>query len=88
VPLNLKPFMEQLKKYPRIHVTWTDSAGPERYWNHPEDFDTDPTTIETLGWLIHESKKAVTVVSSVSTSGCVGGSMTIPKIAITHREDG
>lgn len=76
------------RRYDAIYVKWTDSAGPERYWNHTDDFDNRPTTIHTRGYLLKETKEYVLVASSVSTSGCVGGSMSIPKSAITERKDG
>lgn len=73
----------------RTHVKWVDSVGPSRYWEHRDDVDHSVSHIETVGWLVHENKKSVTIASSVSkNSGCYGGILTIPKFAITKREDG
>lgn len=72
----------------RIWIKWLDSVGPERYWNHLDDWDHKPSKITTVGWLVHEDKKSVTISSSVSSSGCQGGTLTIPKFAITKRKDG
>jgi hypothetical protein len=72
----------------RTHVIWTDSAGPIRYWNPRDEIDHGPTTINTVGLLVKETKKYVSIASSVSTSGCFGGVIDIPKTAIISREDG
>lgn len=72
-----------------IYLEWIDSAGPsDHYWVHPENCTMNPTTIHTRGYLVKERKKSVTVAASISTSGCVGGLMTIPKVAIKSRWDG
>jgi hypothetical protein len=73
------------KRYGRVRVTWHDSAGPEEYWGQLDELLHDPSTIESVGWLIHENKKAITIASSISNSGCAGGVVTIPKCAIVER---
>lgn len=75
-------------KFVRTHLKWVDSVGPVRYWEQMKDVDHRTSEINTVGWVIHENKKTVTVASSVSTSGCAGGIITIPKSAIAFREDG
>lgn len=72
----------------RTHIKWVDSVGPARYWELADQITHSVSRIETVGWLIHENKKSVTVASSWSTSGCFGGVVTIPKFAITKRKDG
>lgn len=71
-----------------VYLEWVDSAGPGNHWVFPEDCTMKPTTIHTRGFVVKETKKSVTVASSISTSGCVGGMMTIPKIAIKSRWTG
>lgn len=80
--------MAKKKRAYRTTLTWVDSVGPERYWNHLDDYSHKPTKITTIGWLVHENKKSVTISASMSSSGCQGGTLTIPKFAITKRKDG
>lgn len=76
------------KKRKPVTIHWIDSAGPQRYWNHPEDMDMSCTKIVSRGFAVKETKTELTITTSISDSGCYGGTLSIPKFAITKREDG
>jgi hypothetical protein len=71
----------------RIEIEWVDSASYERYWTPEHDLLNKPLTITTRGFLIRENKHTVVIASSVAKGGAPGGILTIPKLAITRRED-
>lgn len=68
-----------------VHVRWIDSGG-HRGWNDPADLNLKPMECESLGWLVHEGKDAVTValnrVADGSSCAPFGELMTIPRVAI------
>ena len=70
-----------MKPGKKITVWWTDSCGLGRYWVHPDEIDHRPDRIVTRGFVVKDSKRSMTVASSMSHDQ-VGGSITIPKFAI------
>jgi hypothetical protein len=70
------------KKNPKLVVIeWVDS-GTVSGWAGLEEVSSDPCRCITVGWLIHNRKKAKTVAASLTHSHACG-IMTIPTSAIT-----
>jgi hypothetical protein len=51
-----------------VHVVWIDSASHPG-WVDLDKFKTQPITVETVGWLVEESKESMVV----ALSGCWDG---------------
>lgn len=73
---------KQKGAYPLVLIRWVDS----RYrsgWSTEESSD-QPVTIESIGWLIGESKDAKTLAPNISNEECPQrcGDMTIPSRAV------
>ena len=77
-----------------VYVEWIDSAGYPG-WRSLEDIQREatPIVIESVGWVVAENDKSITLVSHVhkdipeqSENVRYGNdALTIPKIAITVR---
>ncbi len=69
-----------------IYVKWVDShSTAEGTWHTKGQINNDPAYAETIGWVLKESKRSITLVSSISPEE-FGGDMTIPKGAILKRK--
>lgn len=75
-----------MKKKQPEHFKWLDSHSPRggNVWFDPSELDHYVDDVDTVGYVLKESKRSVTVASQVSGS-CVGGIITIPKCAIVKR---
>ena len=63
--------------YPLVHVTWEDACSIDP-WTKLSEFDQEPTTCETVGFLVKEDPRYIVVCSSLHTdSGCC--CMVIPR---------
>jgi hypothetical protein len=69
------------KKLKLVKVGWYDHCSfTENHWRTIEEYDDlSPFYIETVGWVIKETKKYIIVVSTLSESGKVLGDMCILK---------
>ena len=70
-------------KYPLVRIEWADAATLD-YWKDVADIDAEPQACVSVGYLVHETKRAVCL------SGTLGGddacaSIIIPKGCITRR---
>lgn len=68
-----------------FYIQWVDSSSSAGTWTMKEHLDGKLGICETVGWLVKESKKTITVVSSIAPHE-YGGDMTIPKVAIVKRK--
>lgn len=80
--------MSQIKTKGLLYVEWLDSAG-QRGWHGQKDIDNAPAFCRTVGWLLLEDKRAVTLVPTHSeysdSAPSVMDPVTIPRRAITRR---
>lgn len=69
------------------YIEWLDSHSTHLpgTWHEPEALSNKITVIYSVGFILKESSKSVTLVSSV-TEGQVAGDITIPKVAIIKRK--
>jgi len=70
-------------------IIWLDSHSPKGgVWIDRDEVQHGVLKIISVGYVIHESKKSVTIASSLTGKGSnqVSGVMTIPKCSITERE--
>lgn len=66
-----------------LYVEWIDSkSGGD--WEYREDIEFKPAKCRTVGILLKETKRSVTVCHTVSGKQ-VCGRITIPKACITYR---
>ena len=68
-------------EYRLVKVVWKDIQGLDETWVSLEDMsEFEPVSIETVGWIVVESKEYITMLSSLSADKTFGGSITsIPK---------
>jgi hypothetical protein len=70
----------------RVYVRWVDSCSPsDSSWHTKDNLSLSPLTCETLGWLVNEDRKSVSVASCVMENGALYGVITIPKCSILKR---
>jgi hypothetical protein len=68
-----------------VYIRWEDSQGCPQGWQHVSDVPLDAaiSQIETVGWVIAMSKRAVQVAPHRSSHrgepGCVQGYVAIPR---------
>jgi hypothetical protein len=64
------------------HLTYESNAA----WHSLEDIEAlEPVTCYTVGWVMKETRKYITVVSTLSTDGGAKGEFTIIKGAVVKR---
>ncbi len=74
------------KKPQQERVHWVDARSHDG-WDRLDKRKAKVSQIETLGHIAKETNKVLCIASSWdATTGCFGGAMSIPKIAITRRE--
>lgn len=75
---------------PLVIIEWEDSLGCPQGWQAFEDASTSHVIIQSVGWVLRESKESVTLVPHVGrVDGDANqgqGIMTIPKRCILKRE--
>jgi hypothetical protein len=74
-----------------VLVEWVDS-GEGRGWTPIEDIVREPMVCRSVGWLIHETEKGITVAAHYGSeedgrSPQVCGDMLIPKVAVLSVKD-
>ena len=86
------PTKKPNKPLPLLYVEWLDSNGYHGGWINIKSVKRhhDESLIcYSVGWLVKESKNAITIVSDVSHSlhkpKSSNNYITIPKVAITRR---
>ncbi len=73
------------RDYDLVHVTWRDASGTGVWHSLEEARQCNPISIHSVGWLIREDKRTVTVVGSFGANGSVSDRNTIPKANITSK---
>ncbi len=75
--------------YPLVEIIWDDATSNTETWVKLEDI-CEPCRINTTGWLVKETKAAVTIAGSVGgneqSTATVGNTMTIPRGMIFSRK--
>lgn len=77
-----------MKKRRLLHVTWNDSCSIDGggTWKGSERVASmTPSRIDSVGWVLSETAKSVTLVSSVCESDNVSGEICIPKGCIVRK---
>ena len=72
-----------LKKLPRVEVTWSDAAASCDWRSFDEARAQKPIECKSLGWLVKTGKKVVTVAGSINEMGQLSDIVTIPKSWVT-----
>lgn len=68
-------------------IRWVDSASTPR-WKYPSEIDHRPATCVTVGWLVHDTKDAITLAQTQRINedyDDVNACMTIPRGCIKSR---
>lgn len=66
-------------------IRWIDSVRLSSEWQ-PLPANFEPAVIDTVGFVLRETKTSVVVVQSVDpANGNIAGAMAIPKVAILKR---
>lgn len=73
-----------------VKLTWMDHVSfTKNNWHDKEDLEKlSPTEFNTVGWVIHETKDYITLVSTKTTDdeGPFAGEFTIVKKAVIKKE--
>ena len=74
-------------KLRRFTVAWIDSCAPLDAWRDIKEVKkVRPTRVTSCGYLIGESDEHISIASSCSSHGEVGGLIVIPKVSILKRK--
>lgn len=69
-----------------LYIEWNDShSTAEGTWHVRKEISNCPAKVRSVGYVLKESKRAITLVSSVSP-GEFAGDITIPKLAILKQK--
>ena len=69
-----------------IRIEWLDHCSLQGGWKHASDADKlTPATVLTVGWVVKETKKYITVASIWSEDYMVQGEICIMKNCIVKR---
>ena len=71
-------------KHPAVHIVWQDSHS-EQVWSAAKEIDDDITPVTSIGWLIKETEKTITISTSRTKEDVFADPLTIPKFAISKR---
>ncbi len=71
-------------KYPLEYIEWVDHHATGG-WTEEGDLDHAPTLCKSIGWLLKEDNKAVTLAASISPPRTVGNTQYILKNCILKR---
>lgn len=69
-----------------VYVKWEDSHVNGGVWVQSSDVKAWINTIKTVGFLVAEDKKTITIASSVAKEGDWAGVMKIPKSCVLERK--
>lgn len=79
--------MKKRRKVKILLIEWVDSAG-DPGWQHTEDIKAHLAHCQTVGFLVTETKEAIALALSRTTSNGFkpfGDIISIPKISITSK---
>lgn len=69
-------------------ITWEDAGGEQDGgWQDPDDVDTTNSVIQSIGWVIKETEKNVTLSMDLSDDGQTHTRSRIPKGMIIARKE-
>ena len=68
--------------FPVVEVVWVDAVACALEWE--AEIDTKLRLTTTVGYLVHESKKSLTLVSVINSEHIAHG-ITIPKPVLSQR---
>lgn len=74
--------LEGKSGFPVVEVVWNDAVAVGPDW--AEQADNEPRLTTTVGYLIKETRKAMTLVSIINTEH-IGHGITIPKPVVSRR---
>lgn len=75
-----------LNDLPLVDILWIDSVGTN-VWCPLDELENSGLECRTIGFLVAEDKKTITVASSLNVCGQCGSPIRIPKFAIKSREE-
>jgi hypothetical protein len=68
-------------------ITWEDAGGEQDGgWQDPDDVDTANSVIQSVGWVIKETEKNITLAMDLSDDGQTHTRSRIPKGMIVSRQ--
>lgn len=74
-------------KYKAVLIEWADSCTTgDHAWKNITELDHKPVTIQSVGYIIGETRLAITIAAHISQSSRVSGDITIPKACIFRRK--
>jgi hypothetical protein len=79
---HVKAVQKGRQGFPVVEVVWEDALASATDWSEDAGNELMPTT--TVGYLVHETKRSLTVVSLINTDH-VGHGITIPKRCVVSR---
>lgn len=59
----------KVKKRPLVYIEWEDHSGYCDGWINFEKVDNKPCLIKSVGWIIYENKKYVSLSACIDTQG-------------------
>ena len=72
-----------------VLVEWVDSHSMAVAWSSKQDIieaAKGPITIQSVGWVVYEDDKVLTLIAHYGDENNCGGDVTIPKCAIQKRK--
>ena len=73
-----------MSKHRVIYIEWKDATGAQGW--HDKDAELELAAIQSIGWLIRETKNAVTITTGIAVAdGGYMGMQSIPKAGIIKR---
>lgn len=68
-----------------VEIKWVDAEHYTEPW--PDDWEGEVGWVKTVGYLLKETSKTVTLAMSVQEENVFGGIFKIPKVAIIERKE-
>ena len=69
-----------------VHIRWIDSCSPsDSDWHRLEELNLKALTCDTVGIVVDEDDRQISVASCVTEAGAIYGVITIPKCSILKR---
>ena len=66
-----------------VLVEWHDACQPRAAWEDLEGITSEPSYISSVGWIVHEDKKVISLAASIDKElTVVMGITAIPQSAI------
>lgn len=74
-------------KYPIVYIEWDDSFTTTSWGDLEEVQKIERAKCLSVGFLVSETKKEITLAQSLGEEGGVNGSITVPRGCITKRHN-